>query len=368
MVRYTASSQGKHTPVAGWIALAVLTAFFVSPGLASGGTLTLEGSTMLSPLEKQWVRGFEKDHQTPRFRVISSGSGAGIRKVGDANVEIGTSDLFMTARMKRKYPALVSIPVAISGMIVLFNLPEMRPNETLNLNGHVLSDIYQGKIRFWNDPAIQSLNPGERLPNRKIVPVHRTDPSGTTFVLTDYLSRTSPDWSDIIGRDRAFHNLPGIGVRGSRTLIETIRRTPGSLGYAGLSWASQCGCPFAALQNRDGFFVKPSPSSFRSAALAAFTRPDFPYGFNRSIVWDIPGKEAYPAANFEYFLVNKKTDAETMRSIRMFLLWILGPGQKAAYTEKNGFASLPWPRSSGSLSRILQQLLQGNSFQVVSPG
>lgn len=368
-MRHTTSLQGGKNPLAGWLwTLTVMTVFLISPVVAGAGSLTLEGSTMLYPIEKQWIRGFKKDHRSPGFRIISSGSGTGIRKVGNADVEIGTSDLFMTFRMKKKYPTLVSIPVALSGVVVLFNLPEIGQKETLNLNGPVLADIYQGKIRFWNDPAIESLNPGKRLPHRKIVPVHRTDPSGTTFVMTDYLSKTSPNWSDALGRDKSIHNLPGIGARGSRVLVETLLHTPGSLGYAGLAWARKCGCSSAALQNRDGFFVKPSPSSFRSAALAAFTRPDFPFGFNRSIVWNIPGKEAYPASNFEYFLINKKTDGETMRSIRTFLLWVLGPGQNPVYTEKNGFASLPWPRSSGSLSRILQQLLQGNNFQVVTPG
>ena len=337
---------------------------FITDARSEG--MTLDGSTMLFPLEKQWVREYER-RSSRTIRIRSDGSGAGIERVGNANVEIGSSDVFLSDRMMKKYPKLVAIPVALSGVAIFCNLPD-KPGLRLNMSGAVLARIFLGKIRYWDDAALQNLNPGVRLPHQKIVPVHRKDPSGSTFVLTDFLTRTSRIWFDTEGRDKRFPLLPGPGAIGSHGLVKKVSRTPGSLGYAGLSWAKKCGCPFVALENKDGFFVAPSPTSFRKAALEAFVRPDFPLGFNRSIVWDIPGKEAYPAANFEYFLINAQTDDETMKAIRTFLLWVLGPGQNPAYTETAGFGSLPWPHSPKALSRILHQILQGNSFRVVSPG
>lgn len=323
---------------------------FVTNTRAAG--MTIDGSTMLSPLEKRWVREYAHDHlQT--IRIQADGSGAGIDRVGSGNVEIGSSDVFLSGRLRKKFPKLVAIPVALSGVVIFYNLPE-KPGLRLNMSGDVLARIFLGKIRYWDDAALQSLNPGIRLPHRKIIPVHRKDASGSTYVLTEYLSRTSRSWSDTEGRDKKFPVLPGPGAIGSQALITEVSRTPGSLGYAGLFWANKTGLPFAALENRDGFFVTPSPASFRKAALDAFVRPDFPFGFNRSIVWSIPGKEAYPAANFEYFLINTQTDEETMHTIRSFLLWVLGPGQNPALTEKAGFGSLPWPHSPKALSRILQ--------------
>lgn len=334
---------------------------------ADGETLTLDGSTMLAPLEKQWVRGFEQIFPETHIRILSGGSGAGIDRVGNANIEIGSSDLFVSSRTRKRFPKLVAIPVALSGVAIVYHLPD-KPALHLNLSGPVLARIFLGTIRYWNDPALKALNPGIPLPHQKIIPFHRKDPSGTTFVLTDYLARTSHVWWNRLGRDKNFPSLPGPGMNGSRALVEGISRVPGSLGYVGLSWARRCDCQYAALRNRDGFFVAPSPASFRRAALETFVRPDFPFGFNRSIVWNIPGKEAYPAANFEYFLVNTETDEETMKMIRTFLLWVLGPGQSPDYTEKSGFAPLPWPHSSKDLSRILHQILRGNSYRIISPG
>ena len=329
-------------------------------------SMTIDGSTMLSPLEKRWVGEYAHGH-LETIRIQADGSGAGIDRVGSGNIEIGSSDIFLSGRLRKKFPKLVAIPVALSGVVIFYNLPE-KPGRRLNMSGDVLARIFLGRIRYWDDGALKTLNPGIRLPHRKIIPVHRNDASGSTYILTEYLSHTSRAWSDTEGRDKKFPVLPGPGAIGSRALITDVSRTPGALGYAGLFWAKKSGLPFAALENRDGFFVAPSPASFRNAALEAFVRPDFPLGFNRSIVWNIPGKEAYPAANFEYFLVNTQTDEETMHAIRTFLLWVLGPGQNSEYTEKAGFGSLPWPHSPKALSRILHQILQGNSYRVVSPG
>ena len=329
-------------------------------------TLTLDGSTMLSPLEKRWVQEYEK-HSFTTIRILSGGSGSGIDRAGNANVDIGSSDVFLSDRTIKKFPKLVAIPVALSGAAIFYNLPD-RPSLRLNMSGSVLARIFLGKILYWDDLALKVLNPGIQLPHQKIVPLHRRDPSGSTFVLTDYLTRTSRLWYESQGRDKKFPPLPGSGMNGSRALIKEVSHIPGALGYAGLSWARKCDCQYAALQNRDGFFVAPSPASFRRASLEAFVRPDFPFGFNRSIVWNIPGKEAYPATNFEYFLVNTQTDEETMKAIRTFLLWVLGPGQNSSYMEKNGFGPLSWPHSPRALSRILLQILQGNSYRVISPG
>lgn len=346
-----------------------LFAFFQPvPDSQSATTLTLSGSTMMEPLEKAWKRAYDQKHPDTRLIITASGSGEGIRSAGTGNVSIGVSDAYLTTNLRRKYPNLIAVPVAVGDAQILYNIPGLPPKEPLNIDGPTLADIFLGVIRYWDDPSLKILNPGIGLPHLAIRPIHRSDPSGTTFVLTDYLSRTSSKWSDTVGRKKNPKGISGLGVRGSEGIVRSVRNTPGAVGYAGLSWADKAHLPSMALENRDGFFVIPSPRTLQNAALSAFVRPDFPYGFDRSIVWNISGKEAYPDANFEYCLIDTNIDGQTMGSIRKFLLWILGPGQDPAYTVRNGFASLPYPRSQKVLSRIIGRLLEGNSFQEVSPG
>ncbi|MHB1606794.1 MAG: phosphate ABC transporter substrate-binding protein PstS [Leptospirales bacterium] len=346
-----------------------LFAFFqpVSDSLAAT-PLTLSGSSMMESLEKAWSRSYVREHPDVRLGITANGSGEGIRDAGAGNVDIGVSDAYLTSNLHQKYPNLIAIPVAIGDAQIIYNLPGVPKNAILNMDGPTLANILNGSIRYWDDPSLKALNPGLDLPHLSIIPVHRSDLSGTTFVLTDYLSLTSHEWSDTIGRDRRPKGLSGIGVPGSWAVVRRVRATPGALGYVGLSWGRKSRLPSMALKNRDGFFVVPSPRTIQNAALGAFVRPDFPYGFNRSIVWKIAGKQSYPASNFEYFLVNTNIDSQTMGEIRRFLLWILGPGQDPSYTVRNGFASLPYPRSQKAVSRILEKLLRGNSFLVVSPG
>lgn len=346
-----------------------LFAFFQPvPDSQSATTLTLSGSTMMESLEKAWKRAYDQKHPDTRLAITASGSGEGIRSAGSGNVSIGVSDAYLTPRLHRKYPYLVAIPVAISDVQIIYNVPGIPKNRILNIDGPTLAKIFQGTLKYWDDLSLKSLNPGVDLPHLSIRPIHRSDLSGTTFVLTDYLSLTSEEWSAMIGRDRNPKGISGIGVRGSKEVVRMVRSSPGALGYVGLSWGRKSRLPSMALKNRDGFFVVPSPRTVQNAALGAFVRPDFPYGFNRSIVWKIAGKEAYPASNFEYCLINTNTDSQTMSEIRQFLLWVLGPGQNADYTVRNGFSPLPYPRSRNTLSHILEKILNGNSFQVVSPG
>lgn len=343
--------------------------FFLSPPIGrSTDTLTLSGSTMMAPLAKTWIRAYEKSHSSIHLEMKSDGSGAGIRNAGRGNVSIGVSDAYLTTNLRRKYPNLIAVPVAVGDAQILYNIPGLPPKEPLNIDGPTLADIFLGVLKYWDDPSLKTLNPGIDLPHLAIRPIHRSDPSGTTFVLTDYLSRTSRKWSDTVGRKKNPKGISGLGVSGSEEIVRAVRNIPGAVGYAGLSWADKARLPSMALENRDGFFVIPSPRTLQNAALSAFVRPDFPYGFDRSIVWNISGKEAYPDANFEYCLIDTNIDGQTMGSIRKFLLWILGPGQDPAYTVRNGFASLPYPRSQKVLSRIIGRLLEGNSFQEVSPG
>ncbi|MHB8369657.1 MAG: phosphate ABC transporter substrate-binding protein PstS [Leptospirales bacterium] len=342
-------------------------AFFPSAGWASG-TLTISGSSMLLPQEKIWAKAYMKAHPGSRIQVLTTGSGVGLSESVRGEVAIGASDFYLTREIQQHHPNLVSIPVAISDAEVIYNLPGFSNKTPVRFDGPVLARIYLGEIRTWDDPALRRLNPDLPLPHRTIHVVHRSDASGTTFVFTDYLSRTSRRWESRIGRGRSPQWTSGKAYQGSAAVVEAVRTTPGAIGYAGLGWVRKSHLPSGALKNRSGAYVVGTEKTIRNSGLAAVSLPRFPDSFNRSIVWEVRGKDVYPDANFEFFLVDTNMDGETMRAVRDWILWVLGPGQESQYMRGTGFVPLPFSPSSSHLSRILHRLIPGNSFRVNSPG
>ncbi|MHB1563127.1 MAG: phosphate ABC transporter substrate-binding protein PstS [Leptospirillum sp.] len=342
-------------------------AFFPSAGWASG-TLTVSGSSMLFPLEKIWAKAYMSEHPGSRIQVLSPGSGVGLSESVQGEVAIGSSDFYLTKEIREHHPTMVSIPVAISDAEVVYNLPGFSKTHPIRFDGPVLARIYLGEIRSWDDPALRHLNPDLPLPHRIIHVVHRSDESGTNFVFTDYLSQTSRRWESRIGRGRSPKWTSGKAYRGSAGVIEAVMMTPGAIGYAGLGWVQKSHLPAGALKNRSGAYVVGTEKTIRNAGLAAISLPRFPDSFNRSIVWEVQGKDVYPDANFEFFLVDTNLDGETMRAVREWISWVLGSGQKAKYMRGAGFVPIPFSPSSPHLSRILRRLIPGNTFREVSPG
>nr|WP_011265179.1 phosphate ABC transporter substrate-binding protein PstS [Leptospirillum ferrooxidans]AAX38532.1 ORF248 [Leptospirillum ferrooxidans] len=200
--------------------------------------LLLSGSSMLLPLNRVWAQAYGKDHSDVRILASGPGSGAGIVSAVSGDASIGASDVFLTEKDRKKDRNILLIPVALEGTIPVVNLP-LQGKMPLKMNGTVLADLFLGKIHFWNDPALAKLNPGRTLPHLPVRVFHRSDSSGTTFVLTDYLERTSTSWHDLVGRDV----LPiwpvfagASGVLGSAAMAKAVRDHSGSIGYVGLGW------------------------------------------------------------------------------------------------------------------------------------
>jgi phosphate transport system substrate-binding protein len=93
---------------------------------------------------------------------------------------------------------MLNIPLCISMQMVNYNLPGLN-GKHLKLSGPVLAGMYSGTILYWDDAAIKALNPGVKLPHHAIIPVHRTDGSGDTFIFSQYLSFSTPSWSKSVG-------------------------------------------------------------------------------------------------------------------------------------------------------------------------
>jgi phosphate transport system substrate-binding protein len=314
---------------------------------ASGSTATIteSGSGLLYPLVSTWAAAYHQ--QTPGVSVTtaSTGSGKGIALASAGKVDIGASDAYLSSGDLVKNQNLLNIPLAISAQTVIYNLPQLRRGSHVNLNGAVMAGIYQGTIRTWNDPAIAALNPGLRMPAIRIVPVHRQDGSGDTFLFTSYLSTQDPQWNDAIGygTTAAWPDVPGaLRAVGSVNTMHTCESTPGCIAYNGISYLSQAlagGLGEAALANSAGRFMLPTPGAIQAsvASFVSITPPD-----ETISMIDGPAADGYPIVNYEYVLVStRQPDTGKASMIKAFLTWAITKGNAPAYLDTVGFAPLP---------------------------
>ncbi|HEY2328493.1 MAG TPA: phosphate ABC transporter substrate-binding protein PstS [Verrucomicrobiae bacterium] len=291
---------------------------------AAPTNITGAGSTFDYPAFTKWFEAYSQVDQNVRFNYQSIGSGGGIKNLMNQTVDFGASDAPMKDEALATAPGkILHLPVVAGGVAVIYNLPG---NPKLKLDGETLAGIYLGNITKWNDAKIAALNPGVTLPETGIIPVHRADGSGTSFIFTDYLSSVNPAWADSVGKGSAVKWPAGIGLaaKGSEGVAGQVKQLPGAIGYAELAYANQNKIPFADMKNSSGNFVSPAPDSV-SAALATANIPD---DFRFSMV-NAPGGQAYPIAGPSWVLVyQKQKNAASGKQLVAFLKWAVTEGQK----------------------------------------
>lgn len=326
--------------------VATIAALSFALGAAGDITLSETGSTLILPLFKEWVAAYAKTHPDIRISVGATGSEAGIDQVIAHKVQMGTSDAYMTDRQAMDNRDILNIPLAISAQTVDTNVPELHGSR-LKLSGPVLAGIYSGTIRNWDATQIADLNRGLHLPHHAIIPVHRSDGSGDTFIFTQFLSFSTPDWDNgpRYGTSINWPSVPGaLTASGNQGMLQTIARTPYAVGYLGASWeaeAGKAGIQMAILQNQDGKFVLPTPATI--AAAANVLTPRTPADERLTLVF-APGPNSYPLINYEYAVIcTKQSDAQTAAAIRNFLLWCISPqgGSTAEFLDAVHFIALP---------------------------
>lgn len=320
------------------------------------GTITISGSSMLYPLNSVWAVAYQKIHPHITVSVASTGSGFGITNAASGNITIGASDAYLTKTFKKRYPNLINIPVALDDAEVIYNVPGIPGSVNLKMTPKLVAAIYMGKIKNWGNPIFKKLNPGYKFPNMPIFVIHRADASGTTFGFTSFLSDTSKTWAKKIGVSLSPAWPVGSGYLGNDAVVSAVKKTPGAIGYAGFGWVLEYHVANAALQNKAGNFIVGSVKTIAAAAHSALKQGDFPADFAKSIVWNIPGKNAYPISNFEFWMVTKsRSNADTTKIIKNLTNWVLGPGQAAKYTSSTGFAPLP-KSVIGNVRKLLAQV------------
>jgi len=302
------------------------------------------GATFPYPIYSKWFDDYVKIDPSVRFNYQSIGSGGGQKQILAQTVDFGASDGPMSDENLAKAPAkLLHIPTVAGAVVVTYNLPGA---PTLKLDGPTIADIYQGKITAWNDRRIASLNPGLKLPSSDLVVVHRSDPSGTSYIFTDYLSSISKDWETHVGRNTSVKWPAGLGNKGNEGVAGQVKQLPGTIGYVELAYAHQNKLPVAEIKNATGAFVVPSVESVTEALATAKIPDDF-----RFSMVNPPGEKAYPISGATWLLVyEQQKDATKGKKLVEFLEWALSKGEAMAATLD--YAPLPPALEAKVLERV----------------
>ncbi|MGB8386458.1 phosphate ABC transporter substrate-binding protein PstS [Mycobacterium sp.] len=305
--------------------------------------LSETGSTLLYPLFNQWGPAYHTMYSNVTITTGSTGSGAGISQAAAGAVTIGASDAYLSEADMAAHKGLMNIALAISAEQINYNLPSI--SEHLKLNGKVLAAMYQGTIKAWNDPQIAALNPGVNLPATPVVPLHRSDGAGDTFLFTQYLSKQDPGgWGKSPGFSTtvAFPAVPGaLGENGNGGMVTGCAETLGCVAYIGISYIDQAnekGLGEVQLGNSAGNFLLPDGNSMQAAA-ASFTST--PANQAISLV-NGSAPDGYPIINYEYAIVyNHQKDAATAQTLQAFLHWAVTDGNDGSYLAQVHFRPLP---------------------------
>jgi phosphate transport system substrate-binding protein len=312
---------------------------------ASPASLRETGSTLLYPLMRDWATAYHQQVPAVTVSTAATGSSAGIAAASAGKADIGTSDAYLSSGDLVENPALLNIPLAISAQQVDYNLPEVGAGIHVKLDGLVLAQMYQGTITSWNDRRIADLNPGVRLPAVRVVPVHRSDGSGDTFLFSSYLSTQDPAWNRAIGYGTTVAWPPvagAVAAHGNSGVVSACQRTPGCVAYAGISYLSTAladGLGEAELANAAGQFELPTAATI-SSSVAAFVSLTPP---NETIsMVDGPAADGYPIVNYEYAIVSTtQPSLAKAHALQAFLKWVITTGNSAVYLDTVRFQPLP---------------------------
>lgn len=310
-------------------------------GAATGGSgsVTGAGSTFVKPMMDKWTSEFGKLNPSIRIDYSGGGSGAGIKAIQNQTSDFGASDAAMSddELAQAKGGEIVHIPVVLGAVVLTYNLKEV--TQPLRLTPEIVSDIYLGKIKKWDDAKIKAENPGVTLPASDITPVFRADGSGTSDVFTDYLSKTVPEWKEKVGRTKN-PQLPqgvGIGGKGNEGVMGQVKNTPNTIGYVELTFAKANNLPTALIKNGAGNFVEPTSDTVSKAAAGMIGKMPADLRFE---ITNAEGADAYPISGMVYVLAYKdQKDAAKGKAIADFLWWAIHDGEQ--YVKDLHYAPIP---------------------------
>ncbi len=294
------------------------------------------GATFPYPIYSRWFAEYNKIHPEVKINYQSIGSGGGIRQVSEGTVDFGATDGPMSdQQIAEAKVKTMHIPTVLGAVVPVYNLPGI--NQTLNFSSELIADIYLGKIAKWNDPRIAKDNPGVSFPDKSILPVYRSDGSGTTYIFTDFLSKVSADFKDKVGKGTSVKWPTGIGQKGNEGVAGMVRQSPYSFGYVELIYARANNMQFGAVKNKAGKFLQASTGGVTAAAAAA--AKSMPKDYRVSIT-NADGPDSYPISSFTWLLIPLQSkDPAKGKALQGFLEWMLTNGEAEASSMT--YAPLP---------------------------
>ncbi len=303
------------------LCLAVVLAFIQTA--FAGTMLNGAGASFPYPVYSAWGYAYNKATGV-RLNYQSIGSGGGQRQIFNRTVDFGASDAPLTPE-KLKEENLCQFPAVMGGIVLVVNIPGIKAGE-LKLDPEALTKIFLGKINSWDDKKLKELNPGLRLPRRKITVVHRSDGSGTTAIFTTYLSQVSVEWKDEVGAGTAVKWPVGIGGKGNEGVANYVKRIRYSIGYVEFAYAKQNKLTYTLLKNAFWNFVEPSFASFQDAAASGDFEPKKSF-----YLWlvNAPGKNAWPIAGATFILLAKEKKESNIGVVK-FYDWAFKNGDETA--------------------------------------
>jgi len=329
------------TMIAGAAAAMVMSSAFAAD-------VTGAGATFPYPIYAKWAESYKAATGTG-LNYQSVGSGAGIKQIKAKTVDFGASDMPLKAA-ELDAEGLMQFPAIMGGVVTVVNVDGVAPGQ-LKLTGPVVADIYLGKITKWNAPEITALNPGVKLPDTDITVVHRADSSGTSFLFTDFLSKTSPEFQQKIGANTAVKWAVGVGGKGNEGVAANVQRIKGSIGYVEWAYAKKNKLSHTQLKNKDGQFLQPDDENFKAAASSAeWTKtPGFAV-----ILTDAAGKNSWPITGVSYILMHKaQADATKGKEVVKFFDYAYKNGAAAA-------AELDYVPMPASVVKLVQDSWKAN--------
>jgi len=296
--------------------------------------ITGAGATFPFPIYAKWADAYKKETGIG-LNYQSIGSGAGVKQILSRTVVFGATDApLQPAQLEKE--GLVQWPQVMGALVAIVNIDGVKQGEMV-FDGPTLADIYLGKIKAWDDPAIAKLNPNIKLPKTAISVVRRSDGSGTTFVWTNYLSEVSDEWKSKVGAGTAVEWPVGVGARGNEGVAGNVAQTRNSIGYVEFAYAKQANLTYTLLKNKAGQVLRPMKSTFQAAAANAdwANAPGY-----RIILTNQAGEQSWPITAATFILMHKKPqDPAQARRALNFFAWAFEKGD--AMAEELDFIPMP---------------------------
>jgi phosphate transport system substrate-binding protein len=321
-----------------------------SSGAKQGGTINGAGATFPAPVYTEWAARF-KDSTGTTVNYQAVGSGGGIAQFTAGTVDFGATDAAMkpeeeAAAKKKGDP--VHIPTVLGAVTISYKVSGV--DKALKLDGATIANIFLGKIKKWNDPAIAKVSGKTDLPDKAITVCHRSDESGTTKNFTQFLADYSKEWESGPGVDKTVKWPVGTGAKGNDGVAGCVKQTDGAVGYVEQAYALQNDFTTAAVKNKEGQFVEPSLEATSAAGVGAQVPDDL-----RFSTINAPGAKTYPISAVTFLLVWQDQckvgiKPATAKLIKSWLDYALGGGQEVAPDLE--YAPLPDPIKQKAQAKV----------------